>query len=179
MQKKESDHSFDNYKYSLFRGTENEAIHSSQNLQGSISVHPESEEGRLNRASVLVTINSSRTRQLHRLHHNHACDNVNIVPPPRVPLPQPPLPCVSSSSVLLDSSWTNSIKGFTSNVEPQNLIELVNKDHCGGAPMPAAMLGAYCPPLLPQGPINPPLLSRHGLIMCGALIEQPAEPLVK
>ena len=176
MQKKETTH-----KHSLFRGTENEAVQSNSSLQslhGSISIQPESEEGRLNRSSVLVTTNSSRIRHC----HIHDVDNANLplpVPPP-APLLQPPPPYVSSSSVLLDSSWTNSIKGFTSNVEPQDLVELVSKD-CGGAPMPAAMFGAYCPPLLPEDPINcnPPLLSRHGLIMCGALIEQPAEPLVK
>ena len=176
--------------YSLFVAIENEAAQSnlsSLSLHRSISVHPESEEGFLNRTSVLVTINSSRTRYLHQPHHIHAHDNVNLPPPAPLSQPSPlsqPLPpqCVSSSSVLLDLSWTSSIKGFMSNVEPQNLTELVNED-CGGASVPPAVLGAYYPLLHPQDPqqhdVDPPLLSQHGLIMCRALMEQYAEPLIK
>ena len=191
MQKKKTTLSV--HRYSLFRGTETEAVQS-QSSHGSISVHLESGEGRLNRTSVLVTL---RTRPW--LHHrqndymlppDHAIenavnlyDNVNLPPPaPPPPLPHPPPPCVSGLSVFLDSS--SSIKGFMSNVEPQNLTELVkNKAYGLGVTAPAAMLGVYYPPPLhPQAPqhhnVDPPLLSQRGPITFGAFMEQPAPPLI-
>ena len=182
-------------KYALFRGTENEAVQfnsSSRNPHGSIP-ELESEEGRLNRTSVLVTL---RTRPgLHQHHRQNdnmippdrenlnavdLFDTVNL-PPPALPppLPQSP-PCVSDSSVFLDSS--SGIKGFASNAEPQNLTELVNKA-CGGVIVPAAMLGVYYPPPPhPHSPqlqvVDPPILSQHGLTLFGTLMEWPAAPLI-
>lgn len=176
------------YLTTLLRGTENETTQSSTPLQSphqdSISVHPESEEGQyLNRAmSVLVTINSSITRFWLRHHQtNHVLqqdqeiavyDNVNLPPPV-------PPPCVSGSSVLLDSS--SNINGFTSFVEPR--FELVNMAY-GGAPVPAVLGTSYYPSLHLQVPqhcdIEPPLLSERGPITrFGTLMEKPATPLVK
>ena len=173
------------HEHSILRGTENEAAQSntlsSQShgpQQGSIPVQPESEENCLNAHSVLVTINSIRRRL--RLQH-HQTDHYDVSPAPAegaaVAHTNLPPPCVSGSSVLLNSS--SSINGFMSIVEPQ--MELIHKD-CGRAktePAPAAVLGVCYPPVHHIIDIDPPLLSQHGLITYGALMEQPTAPLVK
>ena len=189
MQKKETTPSI--RRYSLFRGTESEAVASSQSPCSSISVHPESEEGCLNGTSALVTL---RTRpSLHR--HNRQNINDNMLPPDfdiavdfyntNLPPPAPPppclQPCVSDTSVFLDSS--SSIKGWISNVEPQNSTELVNEAY-GAATTPAAMLGVYYPPpphthAAQYQVIDPPLLSQRGPNTFGTLMEKPDAPLIK
>ena len=174
-------------RYSLFRGTEREVVTYSESSCGSISVRPELEEGQLNRASALVTL---RTRPRYHRHNDNMLptdfeiavnlnDNINL-PPPAPPPPRPP-PCVSDTSVFLDSS--SSIKGLVSNVEPQNLTELVNEAY-GAATAPTAMLGVYYPPSLhPHAAqcqvIDPPLLSQRGPTTFGTLMEKPDAPLIK
>jgi hypothetical protein len=186
MQKKKTTPSI--HRYSLFRGTENEAVQSSASSQspcGSISVHPESEEGRLNGTSALVTLRTRPRLHRHLLQNDNIpppdleiaidlYDNININLPPPVPPPPPrPQPCVSDSSVFLNSS--SSIKGLISNVEPQNSTELVNEAY-GGETAPAAML-----PQVAQHHhvIDPPLLSQRGPITFGTLMERPDAPLIK